>query len=116
MYLHELVSGSRLVLPSLLPPPRVSPCNYHSDDRVCVCVLYIQNPELVKRLERIKREQEQKQYDEMVSDIDNSVRNVPQLQCVVVYRCVIFFSCRNSSYKKSDLDWKVYIIAPFTII
>ena len=46
---------------------------------MCVCV--VQNPELVKRLERIKREQEQKQYDEMVSDIDNSVRNVPQLNC-----------------------------------
>ena len=32
-----------------------------------------QNPELVKRLEKIKREQEQKEYDKMVANIDNSV-------------------------------------------
>ena len=40
---------------------------------VCLCVFVAQNPELVKRLEKIKREQEQKEYDQMVSNIDNSV-------------------------------------------
>ena len=41
VYLHDLVSGSRLVLPSLLPPPRVRPYhNHHTitmDDDVIVC-------------------------------------------------------------------------------
>ena len=38
---------------------------------MCVCV--VQNPGLVKRLEKIKRKQEQKEYDRMVRNVDNSV-------------------------------------------
>ena len=41
----------------------------------------MKNPELVKRLERIKRKQEQKEYDKMVYNVDNSVR----LSCIILY-------------------------------
>lgn len=30
VYLHELLSGSRLILPTLLPLPRVRPLHWHS--------------------------------------------------------------------------------------
>ena len=49
-YLHEMVKGCVIELPSLSPPPARS-------------------PELENRLKRLRKEQEQRQYDKMVKNV-----------------------------------------------
>ena len=39
----------------------------------CIYVSVLQDPELIKRLDQIRRKQEQKEYDQMVKNVDNSV-------------------------------------------
>ena len=49
-----------------------------------VCVCDSQNPELVARLAKIRARQEQKEYDQMVKNIDPRVSEVLILQCAAL--------------------------------
>ena len=50
VYLHQLVKGCTVVLPSLPPPPP-------------------RNPQLEARIIRLRKEQEKKQYEKMVRNV-----------------------------------------------
>ena len=75
------MKGTRIVFPRYHPPPRVSKTLttkisisiiYSVLCEICLFLTFSQNPELVARLEKIKKDLENEEYDRMVGKINVS--------------------------------------------